>query len=117
VGLFDEITYKGEVYQTKSLVCGLETYLIDDDGQLWVETYDIVDRSDPSATGIARLRGLMARTNRRLVRVSYTGSIDFYLYAASRVMREPDAIEFVARSASGNLRSIRVVACQARLPL
>lgn len=65
-------------FQTKSLACFMEDYRIDEAGRLWVQKYDIEDRSDPNATGIMRLAGSMTRINQRWVPFSYTGEVRFY---------------------------------------
>jgi len=86
MGMFDEITVLVPLpdgsthteFQTKSLECLLDKYEIRSDGTLWHEEYDVEDHSDPTATGIARLRGIMTRVNQRWVQVTdYTGEIEF----------------------------------------
>ena len=70
MGMFDEIVIEGGFHpdvsagsrwQTKSLDCGMDTYKIDTDGQLWREEYDTEDRSDPNAEGLMRLAGICTR--------------------------------------------------------
>lgn len=65
-------------FQTKSLDCALLEYRIDADGALWVQEFDIEDRSDPNAEGILALAGIMTRVNKRWVRDTYTGEIEFH---------------------------------------
>ena len=56
----------------------MDTYVIDKDGRLWYEDYDIEDRSDPNATDWRAAAGCMARVNERLVATEYRGCIVFY---------------------------------------
>jgi hypothetical protein len=65
-------------FQTKSLASFMDRYRIDTDGALWIQNYDIEDRSDPNAKGISRLVGIMTRVNQHWVRSDYTGEIRFY---------------------------------------
>ena len=65
-------------YQTKSLDCALDTYVLRADQTLWHEDYDIEDKSDPAATGLARLIGAMAKVNKRLVPMTLTGEVRFH---------------------------------------
>lgn len=88
VGMFDEVLceielpvdgLEREIFQTKSLLNpALERFKIGQDKQLYEELYDVVDRSDPNAEGVMRLRGIATRTNRRFVKSSFTGEIRFY---------------------------------------
>jgi hypothetical protein len=88
LGMFDELIceydlpvegVEGEVYQTKSTPNrALDRFKIGKDKQLYEELYDVVDRSDPNAEGIERLKGMASRTNKRFVKSSYTGEIRFY---------------------------------------
>lgn len=75
MGLSDKIKYDGHIYQTKSLRCVFDNYEVRDDGTLWREEYDIEDRSDPSAEGLAALFGVMTQTNKRWERDDFTGSV------------------------------------------
>lgn len=57
----------------------MDHYRIDDEGRLWEEQYETEDRSDPNATGLTRLSGMMTRVNRRWVHLDdFDGVIDFY---------------------------------------
>ncbi len=87
MGMFDEIVIEGGFHpdvsagsrwQTKSLDCGMDTYKIDTDGQLWREEYDTEDRSDPNAEGLMRLAGICTRVNQRWVKSTWTGELYFY---------------------------------------
>jgi hypothetical protein len=48
------------------------------DGSLWHLDYDIEDKSDPNAEGLARLFGGLSRVNERRDPVPFTGEIRFY---------------------------------------
>ena len=66
-------------FQTKSLECGLDNYSIRADGTLWVQKYDIEDRSDPNAEGWRSLAGSMTRVNQRWEQVKgFRGQVVFY---------------------------------------
>lgn len=67
-------------YQTKDTPSQfLDQYEIREDGTLWVETYDIEDRSDPNAVGLMRICGAMTRVNKQWKPVSdFIGEIRFY---------------------------------------
>lgn len=88
MGMFDDIEVLYDLprlpadhdrqFQTKSLICWLEKYRIDQSGVLWHQDYDIEDRSDPTATDIRRFAGMMTRVNQRWVRDSYTGEVEFH---------------------------------------
>nr|MCU0973836.1 hypothetical protein [Burkholderiales bacterium] len=67
-------------YQTKDTPRQfLDHYEIREDGTLWREDYDIEDHSDPSATGIMRIVGCMARVNERWIQEDdFTGEVRFY---------------------------------------
>lgn len=77
MGMFDTLIWDNNDYQTKDLECFLNTYKIED-GLLWVEGYDIEDRSDPTARGMLRFAGMITRVNKRWIRSHYSGSIVFY---------------------------------------
>lgn len=67
------------LFQTKSLDSTMDTYRIDKDGVLWVEEYDIEDRSNPNAKGIERWFGSMTRVNIREVPMpDFIGEIEFH---------------------------------------
>lgn len=85
--MFDNITCKyplptaqDEVFQTKDLENALDNYEIRHNGTLWIEEYDVEDRSDPNAEGIARIFGMMCRVNERWARSYFSGQVDFYTY-------------------------------------
>jgi hypothetical protein len=65
-------------FQTKDLVCWLDNYEIRADGTLWHEEYDTEDQSDPTAKGLLKFLGAMARVNKRWVPVLMTGEVMFY---------------------------------------
>jgi hypothetical protein len=78
MGLFDYIEYEGNRYQTKNLVCALDNYIITNASELYHEQYEIEDQSDPSATGLERIVGVMTKVNKHWVKDFYTGEINFY---------------------------------------
>lgn len=96
MGMFDELRCEyplpdvedpGKlVFQTKSLDCLLDNYEIRADGSLWREHYDTEDQSNPNATGIDRLVGIMARVRKHWEREPYTGEIRFYNYTVDRAL-------------------------------
>jgi hypothetical protein len=70
---------QGLVYQTKDFDCLMDEIHILADGTLMGQDYDIEDRSDPNATGLAALAGRMTRVNVRPKPLSdYDGEIEFY---------------------------------------
>jgi hypothetical protein len=89
MGMFDQIRSKYPLplpefqdmeFQTKDTPNQfMDDYEIREDGTLWACEYDIEDRSDPNAKGIARMCGSLARVNPRWVQVpDFTGEICFY---------------------------------------
>lgn len=59
----------------------MEHYEIREDGSLWIEEYDIEDRSNPKAAkgSLESLRGCMTRVNQRWVPAEpHHGAIEFY---------------------------------------
>ena len=70
---------QASVWQTKDLDCFLDDYELRADGSLWHQLYDVEDRSDPTAEGLARLVGMLSRVNERWVPMTdYVGVITFY---------------------------------------
>lgn len=89
-------------YQTKDTPAQwMDLYEIRADGSLWHETYDIEDRSDPSATGLDALRGSMTRVGKRWEPVKLTGEVRFYTSQPSG-----EWIEFSAYFIDGQLREL-----------
>ena len=88
MSLFDYIKFKyplplsdfqNETFQTKSFRYPfLINYKVDKDGQLWREYFDTEDRSDPSAAGIFRVYGCLARINERWEKELFDGEVNFY---------------------------------------
>lgn len=87
MGVFDYLNCKiplpvpaprGEGFQTKSFESFANNYEIREDGTLWREEYDTVDRSDPNAKGPTRIIGMMSRENERWVPYKHTGTVTFY---------------------------------------
>ncbi|MDP2171888.1 MAG: hypothetical protein Q8J96_15870, partial [Rhodocyclaceae bacterium] len=86
-------------YQTKDTPAQfLDNYEIRADGSLWHLDYDIEDRSDPNADGLARLVGRLSRVNERWEPVPFTGEIRFYCYVG-----ENQCTEFSAYFVNGML--------------
>lgn len=93
-------------YQTKDTPAQwCELYVIDKDGFLLHERYDVEDRSDPEAVGLMALAGCATRVNKRLVSVpEFTGEIRFYDL--------PDGggwIEFSSYFIDGKLQSVTLL--------
>jgi hypothetical protein len=91
VGMFDNVICEHalpdgydpteEWFQTKDTPTqALDTYKITADGQLLYEEHDVEDRSDPNATGLARLRGMATRVNKRWVPADFHGALRFYTF-------------------------------------
>lgn len=88
MGMFDYLkcSYKlpfkglrGVEFQTKDTPSQyLDHYEIRKDGTLWHEIYDIEDKSDPNAEGLARFFGCASRVNNRWEQVAITGEVVFY---------------------------------------
>ena len=65
-------------FQTKSLDTFFDNYRITADGKLEIEEYDVEDRSDPNAEGIARFIGSATRIPKDWKPVDFTGVVNFY---------------------------------------
>ena len=89
MGLFDsircqlplpEIGLTDQVFQTKDTPAQwTDTYELRADGTLWHRAYDTEDRSDPTKTGLARLRGMATPVNIRWEPCpDFIGEIRFY---------------------------------------
>jgi hypothetical protein len=86
-------------YQTKDTPAQfLDHYEIRTDGTLWHLDYDIEDRSDPNAEGLARWAGRLSHVNERWEPVPFTGEIRFYHYIS-----EAGRTEFSAYFVNGML--------------
>ena len=102
-------------WQTKDLVCELDTFTIRADGSLWGEAYEIEDRSDPNAEGLLALRGCMTRVNIRPDQwADYTGEVRFYGYVGDINSRsyshDKHWWEFSAYFANGKLQQLHKIA-------
>jgi hypothetical protein len=116
MGMFDYILCKYPLplksaqnleFQTKDTPCQfMDYYEITESGRLKRETYDIEDRSDKTAKGLAALAGCMTRVNKRWVRETYTGEIRFY---TSLGKNHTGWIEFSAYFVKGMLDQIHLV--------
>jgi len=84
-------------YQTKDTPAQLcDNYLIKADGSLWHLEYDVEDRSDPNAQGLAALVGLMTPINERWEKENFTGEIRFYDFLIDPKEKQSGWIEFSA---------------------
>ena len=75
MGAFDEIFYRGKLYQTKSFDCPWQDQYDVRGDELWREEYDVEDRSDPNAKGLMRIVGMCTAVNKRWVRSDFTGTV------------------------------------------
>lgn len=93
-------------YQTKDTPAQFcELYVIDKDGQLLHEIYDVEDQSAPAAEGILKFAGCIARVNKRLRPVTnFTGEIRFYDFVDSTFW-----IEFSSYFINGKLQSVTLL--------
>lgn len=88
MGMFDNLTCKyplpvdganGLSFQTKDTSAQyMDKYEIREDGTLWHEAYDIIDRSDPAKEGLERIKGMLSHENIRWEPDDHTGQIYFY---------------------------------------
>lgn len=135
MGMFDNVRCKyplpiagaGELeFQTKDTPEQfLENYEIREDGTLWLEDYDIEDRSEygkwtrehpgeeppESVKGLLSFAGFMARVNKRQVPVQFTGKIQFYTTLGKQ---HTGWIEFSAYFVDGKLNQLGLI--EHRLP-
>ena len=97
--------FENRSFQTKSTPSQLvDNYIIKEDGTLWFEGYDIVDRSDPTSKGIERLVGMMSRENIRHVFChDFTGDIYFYDFVLEKNNKQRGWVEFKASFEKGRL--------------
>ena len=103
---------RGFEYQTKDLVNALDRFTITADGKLIGEEYEIEDRSDPNAEGLARLIGCMTKVNeRKKPWDDFTGEVCFYAHYGQK----NDCgwgihwIEFSAYFIKGQMQSVTLV--------
>jgi len=118
MGMFDYIRCEAKLpvedvrpgaFQTKDTPAQwLDEYIITAEGQLLHEEYDIEDRSDPNATGLAAFAGIMTRVNKRRVPSDFTGEICFYgLHDEHKGI---GWIEFSAYFVGGQLKELHCIA-------
>lgn len=122
MGLFDNVKFsyplpipqaQGEIFQTKDFENQLDTYLVKQDGSLWRVDYDIEDRSDPNATGLAALAGRMTRVNPRPTPYPHSGVVNLYgdypVIDPDTQARAEGVVELMAVFANGQLTQLSVV--------
>lgn len=92
----------------------MEHYEIREDGTLWHEEYDTVDRSDPNAPkgSLESICGMASRENKRWVPCAdFTGEVCFY--TSWREHNDPEYtagwIEFSAYFKSGALKELNIL--------
>ena len=117
MGLFDYVRCKYPLpvegakaleFQTKDTPAQyMENYEIREDGTLWHEEYDTVDKSDPNAKGLMRIRGMATRINHRWIQDDYTGEICFY--APWQDNPHSGWIEFSSYFVKGQLRELHLI--------
>jgi hypothetical protein len=115
MGMFDELRCRyplqmpnatERVFQTKSLDCVMDQFEITAEGTLRREAYEIEDHSDPNATGIMALCGMMTRVNKRWEPCSFTGEVRFY---GSTREDWSDWWEFSAYFVKGALKHLEMI--------
>lgn len=120
MGMFDYLTCKYPLpaagandlqFQTKDTpAMWMDSYEIDADGLLWHELYDVEDHSDPTATGLTAILGLMTRVNPRKVLENWSGAINFYAGGGGWW------IEFQVHLVEGKVTHLHVVEAQGTIP-
>lgn len=95
------------LYQTKDLEDMMDLYEIREDGTLWHELYDVEDHSDPTATGLWRIAGMMTRVNKRWEQVPLTGEVQFYV--SLRQEQPCGWIEWSAYFVGGRLKELHLL--------
>lgn len=111
MGLYDEIyvdyPLPGEppldrMFQTKEFPfpC-LDHYRVDEEGQLWIERFTLEDQSDPNATGIMRLSGMMTKTNPYWERYNWTGVLELDWSTQQSYQPTPDGGSLVTTTDDG----------------
>ena len=95
------------IWQTKDLECSMDQYEIRQDGTLWIERYDIEDKSNPDAIGWARFAGMYTRVNVRWEPMShYTGMIKFCEFYAPDSLENDYWIEYQATFIDGTVKKM-----------
>jgi hypothetical protein len=100
------------MYQTKDTPEQfLDLYVIDENGNLLHEDYEIEDHSDPNAEGLMRFAGCMTRINKHLVNEDFTGEIRFYTPAVpfDKDIEDCGWIEFSAYFVGGLLKHLEFI--------
>lgn len=120
MGLFDWVNCKYPLpveganalrYQTKDTDCPyMEHYEIREDGSLWREEYDTVDRSDHSAPlgSLKRIQGMMTRENQRWEPEPFTGELVCVGYPEDDKKYE-HRVEFSAYFVDGKLKHLEML--------
>lgn len=104
---------QGLALRTKDLDRIANDYELRADGSLWVEDYDIEDRSDPNATGLAALAGALTRVNCRWRQVTDLDEtiIAYGDYSIPRDVQSRDRgrVVFLMRFQAGHIMAITTV--------
>lgn len=124
MGMFDDITCKYPLpveganalsFQTKDTPSQfMDNYEIRDDGTLWEERYDHLDKSEAAAwerahpgaeapADLDRFCGSMGRTNKRWEPLAFTGEIVFYT-----TLKPEGWIEFSSYFVDGKLKELHL---------
>jgi len=92
-------------YQTKDTPAQYcDSYEIRENGTLWHHDHDTEDRSDPKATGIARIIGMATPVNFRWIAINFTGEIRFY-----NTIEPGGWIEFSSYFIAGKIQSVTLI--------
>jgi len=96
------------LYQTKDTPSmWLDEYLIDENGDLYGEEYDIEDRSDKTKGPLESMLGCMTRVNIRKVKSDYTGEIRFYGFKDD--VNYKGWVEFSSYFESGKIKNLNLM--------
>ena len=117
MGMFDYLRceYKLPVKDSNSILFQtkdtpnqfMDEYLIDENGDLYEEEYDIEDRSDKTKGPFGAMLGCMTRVNIRKVKSDYTGEIRFYGFKDD--INHKGWIEYSAYFESGKIKNLNLM--------
>lgn len=94
------------LFQTRTFGNGMEYFRIDENGSLYIEQYDIEDRSDPNDDVLTVLANTLIKTNLREAPLTFCGLLEFH---ASYGKTHDGMVEFEADVSSGKVTAIRLV--------